>query len=87
MALQIRLWLAHQPDVGNVLKLTGLELSFSLKMMGLTEQKEVLLKLEDGDKPAGPALTETGAGVNGSWNQKCCIGLPMANPIETLRKS
>ncbi|WP_100637102.1 response regulator [Marinomonas polaris] len=56
LALQIRLWLAHQPVVGNVLKLSGLEYPLALKMMGVTEQKEVLLRLEDGDKPAGPAL-------------------------------
>lgn len=56
LALQIRLWLAHQPELGNRLKLTGLDYPLSLKMMGLTEQEEVLLKLEDGDKPSGPAL-------------------------------
>jgi DNA-binding NarL/FixJ family response regulator len=63
MALQIRLWLAHQPDVGNVLKLTGLDYPLGLKMMGLTEQKEVLLRLEDGDKPAGPALLKQELGL------------------------
>ncbi|ETX10102.1 LuxR family transcriptional regulator [Marinomonas ushuaiensis DSM 15871] len=56
LALQVRLWLTHEPEVGNVLKLTGLDYPLSLKMMGLTEQKEVLLKLEDGDKPKGPVL-------------------------------
>ncbi len=63
MALQIRLWLAHQPDVGNVLKLTGLDYPLGFKMMGLTEQKEVLLRLEDGDKPAGPALLKQELGL------------------------
>ena len=61
LALQIRLWLAHQPPLpvgksGNILKLSGLDYPLGLKMMGITEQKEVLLRLEDGDKPAGPAL-------------------------------
>lgn len=56
LAMQIRLWLAHEPALGNVLTLTGLDYPLTLKMMGATEQKEVLLKLEDGDKPTGPAL-------------------------------
>ncbi len=55
LALQIRLWLAHEPEAGNVLKLKGLDYPLSLKMMGLTEQKEILLKLEDGEKPTGSA--------------------------------
>lgn len=59
LASQVRLWLTHDPKVGNVLKLTGLDYPLALKMMGLTEQKEVLLKLEDGDKPTGPALLKT----------------------------
>jgi len=59
LALQVRLWLTHEPEVGNVLKLTGLDYPLALKMMGLTEQKEVLLKLEDGDKPTGPVLLKT----------------------------
>lgn len=68
LALQIRLWLAHQPPLpvgksGNVLKLSGLDYPLALKMMGLTEQKEVLLKLEDGDKPAGPALLKQELGL------------------------
>ncbi|WOD08449.1 response regulator transcription factor [Marinomonas sp. GJ51-6] len=63
MALQIRLWLAHDPAVGNVLKLTGLDYPLALKMMGLTEQKEVLLKLEDGNKPTGPTLLKLELGL------------------------
>ena len=63
MALQIRLWLAHEPAVGNVLKLTGLDYPLALKMMGLTEQKEVLLKLEDGNKPTGPTLLKLELGL------------------------
>lgn len=63
MALQVRLWLAHEPAVGNVLKLTGLDYPLALKMMGLTEQKEVLLKLEDGNKPTGPTLLKLELGL------------------------
>ncbi|MEP0071169.1 MAG: response regulator transcription factor [Marinomonas sp.] len=63
MALQIRLWLAHEPAVGNILKLTGLDYPLALKMMGLTEQKEVLLKLEDGNKPTGPTLLKLELGL------------------------
>ena len=59
LASQVRLWLTHDPKVGNVLKLTGLDYPLALKMMGLTEQKEALLKLEDGDKPKGPVLLKT----------------------------
>ncbi|MEO9274949.1 response regulator transcription factor [Marinomonas sp. 5E14-1] len=55
LALQIRVWLAHEPEVGHVLTLEGLDYPLALKMMGVTEQKEFLFKLEDGDKPTGPA--------------------------------
>lgn len=56
LAQQIRLWLSHDPETGNSLKLEGLEYPLAVKMMGPTEQKEILLKLEDGNKPTGPSL-------------------------------
>lgn len=53
---QIRLWLTHQPNIGNTLKPTGLLYPLELKLIGYTGQKEALLKLEDGNKPQGSAL-------------------------------
>ena len=63
LALQIRLWLSHDPEVGHTLALEGLEYPLALKMMGVTDQKEVLLKLEDGDKPKGPARLKLELGL------------------------
>ncbi|ADZ89434.1 response regulator transcription factor [Marinomonas mediterranea] len=59
LAQQIRHWLSHVPETGNTLKLDGLEYPLSIKMMGYTEQKEALLKLEDGVKPTEVELLKS----------------------------
>ncbi|TBR42481.1 response regulator [Marinomonas agarivorans] len=56
LVAQIQNWLNHHPDEGHLLKITGFDYPLSLKMIGQTEQKERLLKLEDGNKPQGAAL-------------------------------
>ncbi|TPE55366.1 response regulator transcription factor [Maribrevibacterium harenarium] len=56
LAPQVRNWLAHKPEEGNCLKLSGLDYPIALKFMGYTEQSEALVKLEDGDRLTGPAL-------------------------------
>ena len=59
LAPQIRHWLSHRPEAGNALKIEGLEYPLSIKMMGYTEQKEALLKLEDGVKPTEVELLKS----------------------------
>ncbi|WP_067035048.1 response regulator transcription factor [Marinomonas gallaica] len=90
LAPQVREWLRHLPEEGNRLILKGLDYPLALKFIGHTEQKEALVKLEDGNLPTGPerlkmelALTERESHVlywiaNGKTNREVAEILEMS---------
>jgi len=49
-------WLAHSPQEGNRLPLSHLDYPLTLKFLGMTEQGEALVKLEDGERLSGAEL-------------------------------
>ncbi len=56
LTLLVKNWLAHSPTEGNRLPLKNLEYPLTLKFIGMTEQGEALVKLEDGDRLTGAEL-------------------------------
>ena len=56
LATHICEWFSHQPNVGQTIKLSGLEYPLALKFLGYTEYGDGLVRLEDGHKLTGPEL-------------------------------